>query len=281
LSVNFVPDYVLAITNPSLTAHVNSPATFDGTLTSANGYNSAVTLSCGSGAPSSCGVNPPTATPSDTGTPFRVTVSSGTSQAYGFNVNAVGSDASVVSHSVPVAFTALPSQSFDFTLSITPPSMSIRSGQTATYSLDVAPTSGVFPSNVTFACADPPALTTCAFNPSQVPAGSGDSVITVTVLTTAPTPATKRSATWLISLPMMGMFLMWRRQPRARKRNRYLFLAMLLMLGSFSCGGGLQGNGSIVGNGSPGTPAGSYDLKVSVAAASVTHSTQVNLTVTQ
>ena len=281
LSVNFVPDYILAITNPSLTAHVNSPATFDGTLTSVSGYNSAVALSCGSGAPPSCVVNPPTATPSDTGTPFSLTVSSGTSQAYGFNVNAIGSDALVVSHSVPVAFTALPSQSFDFTLSITPPSMSIRSGQSATYSLDVAPTSGVFPSNVTFACADPPALTTCAFNPSQVQAGSGDSVITVTVLTTAPTPATKTSTTWLISLPMMGMFWMWRRQPRAKKRNRYLFLTMLLMLGNFSCGGGLQGNGSIVGNGSPGTPPGSYDLKISVAAASVTHSTQVNLTVTQ
>jgi hypothetical protein len=281
VSVNFVPDYILAITNPSLTAHGNSPATFDGTLTSVNGYNSTVMLSCGSGAPASCVVNPPTATPSDTGTLFAVTVSSSVSQAYAFKVNAIGSDVLTVSHSVPVAFTVLPNQGFDFTLSITPPSVSIPSGQTATYSLDVAPTSGTFPSNVTFSCVGAPALTTCAFNPSQLAPGSGDSVITVTTLTTAPTPAAKTRATWLISLPMAGLLWMRRRQPHLRKRDRYLFLMMLLTLGSVSCGGGLQGNGSIVGGGSPGTPAGSYNLRISVAAASLTHSTQVNLTVTQ
>jgi hypothetical protein len=159
--------------------------------------------------------------------------------------------------------------------------VSIPSGQTATYSLDVAPTSGTFPSNVTFSCVGAPALTTCAFNPSQLAPGSGDSVITVTTLTTAPTPAAKTRATWLISLPMAGLLWMRRRQPHLRKRDRYLFLMMLLTLGSVSCGGGLQGNGSIVGGGSPGTPAGSYNLRISVAAASLTHSTQVNLTVTQ
>jgi hypothetical protein len=280
-SVDFVPDYILAIPIPSLTVHGNSPATFDGTLTSVNSYNSTLALSCGSGAPPSCVVSPSTAIPMDTGTPFTVTVSSSVSQAYAFNVNAIGSDVLTVSHSVPVAFTALPSQGFDFTLSITPPSVSIPSGQTATYSLDVAPTSGTFPSTVTFSCSGAPALTTCAFNPSQIATGSGDSVITVTALTTAPTPAAKASATWLISLPMAGLLWIWRCQPRARKRHRYVFLMMLLVFNCVSCGGGLQGNGSIAGSGSPGTPAGTYNLKISVAAASVTHSTQVNITVTQ
>jgi hypothetical protein len=281
VSVNFVPDYILAITNPSLTAHVNSPATFNGTLTSVNGYSSPVTLSCSSQAPANCMASPSTAAPSDTGTPFTVTVSSSVSQAYAFSVNAVGSDVLTVSHSVPVAFTALPSQGFDFTLSITPPSVSIPSGQTATYSLDVAPTSGTFPSTVTFSCSGAPALTTCAFNPPQIAAGSGDSVITVTALTTAPTPAAKVSAIWLISLPMAGLLWVRRREARGGKRNRRLLLIMLLALNCVSCGGGLQGNGSIVGSGSPGTPSGTYNLKISVAAASVTHSTQVNLTITQ
>jgi hypothetical protein len=281
VSVNFVPDYILAITNPSLTVHSNSPATFDGTLTSVNGYNSTVTLSCGTGAPANCTVNPSTTTPLDTGTPFTVTVSSSVSQAYAFNVNAIGSDILAVSHSVPVAFTALPSQAFDFTLSITPPSVSIASGQTAIYFLDVAPTSGTFLSTVTFSCSGAPALTTCAFNPPQIAAGSGESVITVTALTTAPTPAARTSATWLISLPMVGLLWLRRRQPRVRHRNLRVSLMIMLALNCASCGGGLQGNGIVGGSGSPGTPAGSYNLKVSVAAASIAHSTQVNLTVTQ
>lgn len=58
-------------------------------------------------------------------------------------------------------------------------------------------------------------------------------------------------------------------------------MMIMLLVVCVSCGGGLQGNGSIVGNGSPGTPAGSYNLNISVATASITHSTQVNLAVTQ
>jgi hypothetical protein len=281
LSVDFVPEYILAVANPSLTSHVNIPATFNGTLTSVNGYASPVTLSCGSGAPANCAVNPSMAIPLDSGTPFTVSVSSSVSQAYAFNVNAVGSDALVVSHSASVAFTALPSQGFDFTLSITPASVSIRSGQTATYSLDVSPTSGTFPSAVTFACQGAPALTTCSFNPAQVSAGSGDSVITVTALTTAPVPAARASAMWLISVPMAGLFWLRRREPQVRRRKRRALMMIMLVLVCVSCGGGLQGNGSIVGSGSPGTPAGSYNLNISAATASITHSTQVNLTVTQ
>src|SRR5205814_9505644 len=58
LSVNFVPDYILAIANASLTAHVNSSAIFNGTLTAVNGYSSAVAISCATGAPANCVVNP-------------------------------------------------------------------------------------------------------------------------------------------------------------------------------------------------------------------------------
>ena len=49
LTVGAAPDYSLAIANPSLTSNVNTPAVFDGTLTSINSYASPVNLSCGSG----------------------------------------------------------------------------------------------------------------------------------------------------------------------------------------------------------------------------------------
>jgi hypothetical protein len=54
----------------------------------------------------------------------------------------------------------------------------------------------------------------------------------------------------------------------------------LLLLGTFlSCGGGLQGNSAVGGGGSPGTPLGTYNVKVTANAGFVAHSTQVSLTV--
>jgi hypothetical protein len=105
LNVGAAPDYSLGIANSSLTTHVSSPAVFNGTLTSINGYGSPVNLSCGTGAPPSCIVNPASVTPSSLGTAFTVTVSSAISQAYGFNINGVGTDFAAIVHSAPVNFT--------------------------------------------------------------------------------------------------------------------------------------------------------------------------------
>jgi hypothetical protein len=56
---------------------------------------------------------------------------------------------------------------------------------------------------------------------------------------------------------------------------------MALVTVSFvSCGGGLQGNGSAgAGTGNPGTPKGTYNITVTAICGSVTHSSQVSLTV--
>jgi hypothetical protein len=281
LSVNFVPEYILAITNPSLTAPINSQAVFNGTLTSVNGYSGAVALTCGNGASANCVVNPSSVIPSDVGVPFTVTVSSPVSQAFAFNVNALGSDALSVAHSIPVTFSAMPAQTFDFTLSVTPPSVSIPSGQTATYTLDVSPTTGTFPSNVTFSCSGAPALTTFAFNPTQIGMGSGDSVITVTAISTAPTPAIRPALALCLTLPLATFF--WTRRRCPKLHHHLCILAALVFIGFFSssCGGGLQGNGVVGGSGSPGTPAGTYNLQINVSAASVSHSAQVKLITTQ
>ena len=49
LSLTITLDYSLVISNPSLQAYVNSTVNFNGTLTSLNGYSSAVNVSCGTG----------------------------------------------------------------------------------------------------------------------------------------------------------------------------------------------------------------------------------------
>jgi len=280
LIVGTSPDYTLSITNPSLTTSVNSSAQFNGNLMALNGYVSTAALSCGSGAPATCAVNPANATPTSAGTPFTVTVSSNVSQRYSFNIVGVGSDAAAITHSVPVTFTATPSQTFDFTMGITPGSASEPAGQPAIFSLDVSPTTGSFPNTVSFACSKLPALTTCGFNPPQVGAGSETSAVTFTLSTTAPIPASRTSilAITFFVFPLAGLVLLQRRTPRSEVRwhGRIVLLAFLAM-SSLSCGGGLQGNGG--GSGSPGTPAGTYTITVTATCGSVVHTAQVSLTV--
>jgi hypothetical protein len=281
LKVGTSADYALNISNSPLTTRVNSSVQFTGTLTALNGYSSSVALSCGTGAPPSCTVNPATATPSNAGTLFTVTVSSNVSQTYSFNIAGVGADTAKITHSVLVAFTAIPSQTFDFTMGITPGSASEPAGQPAIFSLDVSPTNGSFPNNVSFSCSKLPALTTCGFNPPQVGSGSENSAVTFTLATAAAIPASRTSivAVTFFFLPLPGLILLQRRAARRifRRHGRVALLA-ILAVGALSCGGGLQGNGG--GSGSPGTPAGTYAVTVTATCNSVVHTAQVSLTVT-
>jgi hypothetical protein len=280
LTTSSAADYGLTITNPSLTAHVNSSAVFNGILTSLNGYNSVVSLGCGAGAPPSCVVSPAGTAPTSSGTPFTATVSSSVSQAYSFNITSVGSDLSAIAHSAVVTFTAMPAQGFDFTMGIAPTSGSVPAGQSTSFSLSVAPTTGTFPSNVTFACSNLPALTACTFNPAQVSAGGGNSTIALMISTTAPISRSAAVAV-IAALPLGSLF--WLLPLSSSSQRRLIRTALLLVLGTgtlLSCGGGLQGNSAVGGSGSLGTPIGTYNVKVTANAGSVAHSTQVDLNVT-
>ena len=281
LKVGTSPDYVLNISNSSITTTVNASAQFNGSLTAVNGYASAVALSCGTGAPPTCTVNPANVTPTNAGTPFNVAVSSNVSQSYNFNVVGVGTDAAAITHSAAVTFTATPSQTFDFTMGITPGSASEPAGQPAIFSLDVSPASGSFPSNVSFSCSKLPALTTCGFSPPQVGSGSENSAVTFTLSTTAAIPASTASilALTFSVFPLAGLILLQRKMLRGEiRRHSQVILLAVLALGTLSCGGGLQGSGG--GSGSPGTPAGTYTITVTATCGSVAHTAQVSLTVT-
>src|SRR3954464_1985240 len=281
LSVGNTPDYTLNISNPSLTTSVNSSAQFNGTLAALNGYSGTVALSCGTGAPPSCTASPSSATPSNAGTPFIVSVSSNISQSYSFNINGVGSESSAIAHPAAVAFTAMPSQSFDFTMGITPGSASEPAGQPAIFNPGVNPTTGSFPKNVTFACSKLPALATCSFNPNQVGSGSENSAVSFTLGTTAAIAASRSSILAILfsAFPIAGLICLKRLNLRSEIRRCVLaFLSLVLTSGVISCGGGLQGNGG--GSGSPGTPAGTYTITVTATCSSVVHTAQVSLTVT-
>lgn len=280
LTIGSAPDYSLAIANPTMVGTVNVSSTFNGTLTAANGYSSSVALSCGVGAPPNCTVQPAATVPSVGGTPFTVTVSSNVSQAYGFDVIAVGSDPSAIMHSVPVTFTALPSQNFDFTMTATP-SASVAAGQTASFSIDVNPNTGAFPSNVTFSCSKLPALSTCTFQPNQVSSGAGDSLVTLNIATTAPVPREMKASVSMYAFVLPISATLWFvRRPQRVARTLISALGFLLTLMFVSCGGGLQGGGGGGGSGSPGTPPGTYSITITATSGSVTHTAPISLTVT-
>lgn len=278
LVVSAAVDYALAISNPSLTAQLNNAAVFDGTLASVNGYNSAVALTCGSGAPSSCVVSPSSATPTTAGVAFTVTASSGAAQTYSFNINAVGSDPSKVAHSAAVSLIVLPAQNFDFAVSATPTSASVPVGQTALFTVGVSPNTGSFPIAVTFSCTNLPNLSTCTFNPSQVGAGSGNSTVALTITTTAPGHAMVSTVSALLLFPLWSWFLIPRRRHREAWRSPIALAVVLLAIFWAACGGGLQG-GSSGGSGNPGTQKGTYQITISAASGSVSHTAQVSLTV--
>jgi hypothetical protein len=128
---------------------------------------------------------------------------------------------------------------------------------------------------VSFACSNLPALTACTFNPAQVGAGSGNSTIGLTISTTAPISRSAAVAV-IAALPLGSLF--WLLPLSSSSKRRLIAAALLLILATFlSCGGGLQGNSAV--GGSPGTPIGTYNVKVTANAGFVAQSTQLSLTV--
>ncbi len=277
LTIAATPDYTLSVSNSSLSAQVNATATFDGVISGLNGYSSSVALSCGTGAPPTCTVTPSGIVPNSTGVPFTVAVSSGTAQAYSFNLNAVGSDAAAMKHSIALSFAAMATPNFNFSISATPSTVTVVRGSTALFSATVDPSPASFPNSVSLACSGLPNLAACNFNPTQVPSGSGSSVVTVSMTTTAPNSTA--AGLW-VAIPLVAIVFVPLTGKRGRKATGVVMLA-LIALATMSCGGGLQGSDGGGGGGSAGTKPGNYTVTITATCGTVAHSTAVTLTVTQ
>ncbi len=274
------PDYTLTISNPTLTAVINTTATFNGTLTSLNGYNSAVTLSCGRGAPPSCAASPPSVTPTASGAAFTVTVSSGTVQNYSFSIVGQGADASSISHVAPVSFSTTSGANPDFTISNTSGPQSTPAGTPVQYVLTFIPVgAATFATLVSYTCSvSTVPLSSCSFSPaSPIAANSTETNVTLTVTTTAAIASLRRStpAFYALWLPLPGLLLIGSGLARRRRSRFAMFVLAVFLLVLAACGGGLQGGGG----GEPGTPPGNYTVTVNASEGSINHALQVALTV--
>jgi hypothetical protein len=165
----------------------------------------------------------------------------------------------------------------DFTLNpgVSLPPVTVQPGGTATYTLPISPVGGnTIPVSVTFSALGSPAGATTTFTPAFISAGSGATNVVLTVkvpqvamaeMRTEPRRNVPLVALTLLLLPFVG------RIKRAHKRLG--LLASLLLLASMGAAiAGLTGCGS-------GQPPQTYTITVTAASATLSHSTNLTLTV--
>ena len=179
LSLTVTKDYSLAIGNPSPTAVENTTVQFQGTLTSLNGYDSAVKLSCGPGAPSTCSIAPATLIPTANGTSFTAVVGSNQCGLYKFSIEAVGTDAASTSHSAGVTFSSTSLAPPNFTLDVVNPSLTEPINHSASFSGTLT-ASACYGSAVKLSCGSgsPP---NCKAAPASIIPSVNSTPFTVTV----------------------------------------------------------------------------------------------------
>lgn len=143
------PDFQFSIANSPQTVFVGQMASFDGIMSALNGYTSSVTLSCVAGTtppPNTCTPSPATLTPTSK-TPFTLTTN-GALGDYSFNLQARGSDASHITHAVPVVLHVV---SFGLS-SPSPASVTVGRGSTSPPVSFQVTAAGSFQQTVTVSC---------------------------------------------------------------------------------------------------------------------------------
>ncbi len=235
----------------------------------------------------------------DNGTPLggSVSVSSGRAQLTTSSL-ALGVHSITASYSGDANFNAVNANSSipftvtianpDFTLTATQPTSVVRGGSAvvSVYSSSIAGFSG----NLSLSCSGLPAETSYSFSPVSPTIGVTTYLsITTTAPSTAslhqgrpPLPGSWRTSTALL----LGGVLLF---VGARRKQRYWYVALSLILAAFliagaGCGGGGGSSSGNVGatqasTTDPGTPTGTYTVTVAATSGTVTHSTTFTLTV--
>ncbi len=174
----------------------------------------------------------------------------------------------------------------DFTLSVSPSSLSVQPSQGGSLSVPVGFQSTT--AAVTFSatpCAGLPAESTCSVSPISITSAT-TAVLSVT--TTGPHqvganrfPGLKTRGIWATSFAMTfaGIFLIG----GSKKRRHWVSLLSLVVFAFLlilpACGGGSGGGGGGGGHTDPGTPAGTYTITVTAASGSITHTATFSLVV--
>jgi centrosomal CEP192-like protein len=167
----------------------------------------------------------------------------------------------------------------DFTISVTPASASLNSGQSATFELSIAESNG-FTQPITFACSGLPSATSCSFSPVSVTLGGSPVTMTRLNITTVARSGElfqiPKQRLVLLCMAAIWLFLPLYITTLVRTKRCIVRFAAIVVLAAgllAGCGGVISGPVSTVTN--SGTPAGTYDISVAASSENLSH--QVNL----
>ncbi len=177
----------------------------------------------------------------------------------------------------------------DFSLGVSPPSLTITAGQTATFTVTASAVNGFNSPISSFACSGEPAGTSCHFSKTTLsPVGGTTDSLTITLATNSnpynPRYGMMRVMGMVFPMTGIGLFGMVAVESRRRKKLArrvwwrwlgYAFGFVVLSATLLS----VSGCGGYGGSGSNGTPRGSTTMMVTATSGSITHSTNVSLTV--
>ena len=259
----------------SATTTINALANF--------GFNTAETLSC-SGLPSGavCAFNPPSI--AGGAGKSALTITAGATTAAGTYPIQVTGTAGAVTSSTSLSLIVLAAPDFSFGPTPgSPTSQTITAGQTANFSLDLAPSAG-FSGTVNFSCAITPLVNTaptCNVPPSAQISGTGTQSISTTVSTTA---SVTTSVLADFRYPPANLRLLWLGAifvsvslcTRTRGRISAFSFAIVVVgaISLFACGGSSSPSHITIG-----TPAGTYTVTVSASSGNTKHNTTLQVIV--
>ena len=198
----FTPDYEMSLSNASQTVFAGQTATINGTASALNGYASSITLTCVAGStppPSTCTPSPSTLTPTSNA-PFTLTAG-GAPGNYSFNLQATGSDANHITHSVPVTLNLVA-----FGLSTpSPASVATGNGTTSPPVSFQATAAGSFAQSVTVSCSTAIPNATCNLTPAATVNPTASAPVNMTATVTVPAGTSTGSYTVTLQAATAGV----------------------------------------------------------------------------
>jgi hypothetical protein len=194
-----IPDFQIAVSNPTLTSFPGSTVNFAGTVTSINGYQSSVQLLCTAGssaAPSPCIPTPGSLTPNSAGAPFSLNAGASIIGNYNFNLQASGADANNTTHDAALILNVV---NFSMTAP-SPASVNVPRGATSPSVSFQISAQGSFNQSVTLSCNIGLLISgaTCAFTPSAT--FNLTSATPVSATATVTVPATTPIANYIVTV---------------------------------------------------------------------------------
>ncbi|HUA97161.1 MAG TPA: Ig-like domain repeat protein [Terracidiphilus sp.] len=210
-------------------------------------------------------------------------LASGTAR-YSTNSLSVGSHSITAVYGGATAFAASTSspvveQIVDFSISASPGSRTVYTGESATFNVTVTPNSG-FSLPIALSCSELPADTTCSFSPSSVTGVAGTSTLVVETNAPAPPAAASVSSSGYGVTALAGLLLLFiPRRLRRRGKGWPWLLVMLAVVIAGSASTGCSGRTTLTG----GTPIGSQKILLIGTATNgsqtLTHQSTVTLNV--